>query len=117
MPEKNANYCYSSLSRKVCHNEAGTTLHLGDIVFRKPLDELYPMHTSTALAEGVGVDVNNEYLILENSETGFWSEESVCQQKFRLKNMMAYLTSSLTRAALTPSMLTPLPDAVGICTE
>ena len=55
--EKNANYCYSYLSRKVCHNEAGTTLHLGDIVFPKQLDELYPMHTLTASTEGVGTDV------------------------------------------------------------
>ena len=75
MPEKNANYCYSYQSRKVCHNEAGTTLHLGDIVFPKQLDELYPMHTPTTSAEGMGIDVTNEYLIkcmLENSETGFW---------------------------------------------
>ena len=57
MPEKNANYCYSYLSRKVWHNEAGTTLHLGDIVFPKQLDELYSMHTPTASAERVHVDV------------------------------------------------------------
>ena len=57
MPEKNANYCYSYLSRKVCHNEAGTTPYLGDIAFPKQLDELYPMHTPTASAEGVGVAV------------------------------------------------------------
>ena len=57
MPEKNANSCYSYLSRKVWHNEAGTTLHLVDIVFQKQLDELYPMHTPTASAESVGGDV------------------------------------------------------------
>ena len=71
MPEKDANSCYSYLSRKVCHNEAGTALHLGDIVFPKQLDELYPMHTPTAPAEGVVIDVASEYLIrcmLENSE-------------------------------------------------
>ena len=56
MSEKNANY-YNSLSKKVCHNEAGTTLHLGDIVFPKQHDELYAMHTSTASVEGVCVDV------------------------------------------------------------
>ena len=57
MPEKNANYCYSYLSKKVCRNKAVTTLHLGDIVFPKQLDELYPMHTPTASAEGVSIDI------------------------------------------------------------
>ena len=57
MPEKNANYCYNYLSRKVCHNEAGTTLNLGDIVFPKRRDELYLMHRAMASAEGVFVDV------------------------------------------------------------
>ena len=57
MPEKNADYCYSYLSRKVCRSEAGTTLHLGDIVFPKQLNELYPMDTPTASAEGVCADV------------------------------------------------------------
>ena len=42
---------------KSWHNEAGTTLHLGDIAFPKQLDELYPMHTSTASAEGVDIDI------------------------------------------------------------
>ena len=118
MPEKSANYCYSYLSRKVCHNEAGTTLHLGDIVFPKQLNELYPMHTSTASAEGVSIDLNNEYLIrcmLENSETCFWSEKSVCQQKFGLKNMLAYPTSSLAYATLTTSMHALSAEAVGVC--
>ena len=108
MPAKNANSCYSYLSRKVCHNETGTTLHLGDIVFLKQLDELYPMHTPTALAEGVGIDVINEHLIkcmLTNSETVFWSEESICQQKFWLKSMLAYPTSSLAYASLATSTL------------
>ena len=55
MSEKNANYCYSYLSRKVCHNEAGTTLHLGDIVFPKQPDEFYPTHTPMASADCVDV--------------------------------------------------------------
>ena len=57
MPEKNANYCYSYLSRKVCHNEARTILHLKDILFPKQLDELHLMHIPTASAEDMGVDV------------------------------------------------------------
>ena len=98
MPEKNANYCYSYLSRKVCHNEAASTLHLGDTACPKQLDELYPMDTPTVSTEGVGIDVTNEYPIrcmLDNIETGFCSEKSVCQQNFGLKNMLAYPTSSL----------------------
>ena len=57
MSEKNANYCHSYVSRKVWHNEAGTTLQLGGTVFPKQLDKLYPMHTPTASAEDVCVDV------------------------------------------------------------
>ena len=111
MPEKNVNYCYSYLSRKVWDNEAGTTLHLGDVVFPKQLDGLYPMHTRTASAESVGIDVINEYLIrcmLENFETGFWSEETVYQQKLGLDNVLAYPTSSLTCVALATSISTPV---------
>ena len=118
MPEKNANYCYSYLSRKVSHNEAGTTLHLGDIVFPKQVDELYPIHTPTASAKDVGIDVTSENLIrcmLGNSETRFWSEESISQQKFGLKNMLAYPSSSLAYATLPTSMPTPSAEAVGVC--
>ena len=56
MPEKNANYCYSYLSKKVCHNEATTTLQLGDIAFPKQLDELYSVHIPTASGDGVSID-------------------------------------------------------------
>ena len=75
MPEKNANYCYSYLSKKVCRNEATTTLQLGDIAFPKQLDELYSVHIPTASGESVRVDVANGHLIrcmLEDSEKGFW---------------------------------------------
>ena len=61
------------------------------------------MHRPTASAEAVGIYVTNDCLIrcmLDDSETGFWSEESVCQQKFGLKNMLAYPTSSLAYATL-----------------
>ena len=57
MPEKNANYRYSYLSKKVWRNEAITTLQLGDIVFPKQLDELYSMHIPTASGEHVSADV------------------------------------------------------------
>ena len=56
MPEKNANYCYSYLSKKVCRNEAITTLQLGDVAFPKQLDELYSVHIPTASGEGVRID-------------------------------------------------------------
>ena len=118
-PEKNANYCYSYLSKKICRNEAITTLQLVDIAFPKQLDELYSVHIPTASGEGVSVDVANSHLIkcmLEDSEKDFWSEKSVFQQKFGLKNMMAYLTGSLTRTNLAPSMRTSSPEAIGICT-
>ena len=117
MPEKNANYCYNYLSRKVCHNEAETTLHLGDIAFPKQLDELYPMHRATASAEGVGIDFTNEYLIrsmLENSETGFWSERSVYQRKFGLKSRLAYPTST-GMCYFSDIWFTPSPEVVGVC--
>ena len=120
MPEENANYCYSYLSSKVCRNEAITTFQLGDIAFPKQLDELYSVHVPTASGEGVSVDVANGRLIrrmLEDSEKSFWSEKSVFQYKFGLKNMMTYLTNSLTRANLASSILTPLPETVGTCTE
>ena len=68
------------------------------------------MHIPTASGEGVGVDVANDHLIrcmLEDSEKCVLSEKSVFQQRFVLKNMMAHLTSSLTRATLASSMLTP----------
>ena len=97
-----------------------TTLQLGDIAFPKQLDELYSVHIPTASGEGVSVDVPNGHLIkcmLQDSEKSFWSEKSVFQQKFGLKNMMAYLTNSLTCATLTQSMVTPSPETVGICTE
>ena len=118
MPEKNANYCYSYLSRKVRHNKAGTTLHLHGIVFPKQLDKLVPMHRATASAEGVAIDITNEHLIrcmLGNSEMGFWSEESVCQQKFELKNVLVYPTSSLAYATRTTFTLTPSAEAVALC--
>ena len=51
-----ANYCYSYLSKKVCRNEAITTLQLGDIAFPKQLDELYSVHIPTASGEGVSID-------------------------------------------------------------
>ena len=88
MPEKNANYCYSYLSKKVCRNEAITTLQLGDVAFPKQLDELYSVHIPTVSGEGVSVDIVNGHLIrcmLEDSEKGLWSEKSVSQQKFGLK--------------------------------
>ena len=56
MPEKNANYCYSYLSKKVCRNEAITTVQLGDLAFPKQLDEVYSMHIPTASDEGVSID-------------------------------------------------------------
>ena len=56
MYEKNANYCYSHLSKKVCRNEAITTLQLGDIAFRKQLDEFYSVHIPTASGEGVSIN-------------------------------------------------------------
>ena len=68
------------------------------------------MYRPAASAESLGIDVTNEYLIrcmLDNSETDFWSEESVCQEKFGLKNMLAYPTSSLACATLPTS--TPSP--------
>ena len=70
--------------------------------------------------EGVSVNVANGHLIrcmLEGSENGFWSEKSVLQQKFELKGIMAFLTSSLTHTTLAPSMLTPSSEAAGLCTE
>ena len=120
MPEENANYCYSYLSKKVCRNEVITTLQLGDIAFPKQLDELYSVHIPTVSDEGVSVDVANGHLIrcmLEDSEKGFCSEKSFSQQKFGLKNMMAYLTNSLAHATLTISTLTLSPEAVGIRIE
>ena len=57
MPEKNANYCYSYLSKKVCRKETKTTLQFGDIAFLKQLDELYSMYMPTASDESVIVDV------------------------------------------------------------
>ena len=84
MPEKNANSCYSYLSKKRWHNDAITTLQLGNIAFPKQLDELYSMHIPTASGKGVSVDVANDQLIrymLEDSEKGLWSEKSASQQK------------------------------------
>ena len=120
MPKKNANYCCSYLSKKVCDNESLTTLQLGDIAFPKQLDELYSVHIPTALNEGASIAVANGHLIrcmLQDSEKSFCSEKSVFQQKFGLKNMMVYLVSSVKAATLPPSMLTPSSEAVGICTE
>ena len=78
------------------------------------------IHPRPQLGEGGGVyiDVASEHLIkcmLKNSQTGFWSEKSVCQQEFGLKNMLAYPTSSLARATLATSMSTPSVEAVGVC--
>ena len=56
MPEENANYCYSYLSKRVCRNEAITTLQLRDIAFPKQLNELYSVHIPTASDEGVSID-------------------------------------------------------------
>ena len=53
MPEKNANYCYSHVSKKVCRNETITTLQLEHIAFPKQLYELYSMHIPTVSYEGV----------------------------------------------------------------
>ena len=80
MPEKNADYCYSYLSKKVYRNEAITTLQLEDIAFPKQLDELYLVHTSMASGEGVSVDIAHGHLLrcmLEDSKKNFWSEKSV----------------------------------------
>ena len=88
MPEKNANYCYSHLSKKVCRNEAITTLQLGNIAFPQQLDELYSVHIPTVSDEDVSIDIANGHLIscmLEDSEEVFWSEKSIPQQKFVLK--------------------------------
>ena len=69
------------------------------------------MHRATASAGAVGIDVASEYLtgyMLDNFETGFWSEESVCQQKFRAKKYAGFPTSSLAYATLPTSTPTPL---------
>ena len=118
MPEKNANYCYSYLSRKVCHNEAGTTLHLGDIIFPKQLDELYPMHRPTGSAEGVGGDVARvSYAKLVVGYASIFFSPKFCWQALSSdqKPVSEFSSMHLMRYSLVTSMLTPSAEAVGLC--
>ena len=64
------------------------------------------MHRPTASAEGVSINVTNEYLVrcmLDNSETVSSQRKAVCQQNSGLKNMLAYPTSGLAYAILPTS--------------
>ena len=118
MPEKNANSCYSYLSRKVWHNEAGTTLHLGDIVFPKQLDELYPIHTPTASAEDAGVDVGRAPCAkLLAGQASIFFRPNFCWQTLssEQKPVSEFSSMHLNRYSLVTPMPTPSAEAVGLC--